>query len=67
MANLRVVVANQQAVLAKVQMISAEFAMCWCSSVVGGGRVSDATTWTILLIYINFAKNLLQETTLDST
>ena len=47
MANLQVVVANQQAVLAKVQMFCGEFAMRLCSSVVGGSEVSDATTWTI--------------------
>ncbi len=49
MANLQVVVANQQAVLAKVQMFCGEFAMRLCSSVVGGSEVSDATTWTIQL------------------
>ncbi len=48
MANLQVVVANQQAVLAKVQMFCGEFAMRLCSSVVGGSEVSDATTWTIV-------------------
>ena len=50
MANLQVVVANQQAVLAKVQMFCGEFAMRLCSSVVGGSEVSDATTWTIYLL-----------------
>ena len=59
MANLQVVVANQQAVLAKVQMFSGVFARCLCSSVVGGGRVSDATTWTIqLFLHFQYPQDL---------
>ncbi len=46
-ANQQAVVANLQAEVAKVPMFTAEFAMCLCSSVVGGCGVSDATTWTI--------------------
>ncbi len=45
--------ANLQVVMAKLQRFNGEFARCRSSSVVDGCELSDATTWTILLIYIN--------------
>ncbi len=40
-------VANLQCGVARSQMFSAGFARCWCSFVVDGCELSDATTWTI--------------------
>ena len=43
-------VANLQCGVARSQMFSGEFARCCGRSVVGGGRLSDATTWTIVIL-----------------